>query len=235
MGFESERHGQQGHELYDKGRFGEAIQEFRKAIKISPNFADLHNNLGLAYQLNGEYELAIKSFKQAIKLNPRYVEAHLNLAITLNELGRYEDAVSFFSQATEAENIKDGMTAGIRNRISSAHAELGDTYCDIGYNTEGSEEYQKALKLNPQHHDIRLKLAKTYLNLEQYYMAIEELEALTKAHPDYIEAIIFLGVAYLKNGQKEKARKQWQVCLAKDPGNLRAKTYLTLMARAGEK
>ncbi len=235
MDFESERHGQQGRELYAKGRFGEAIQEFKKAIKIAPNFADLYNHLGLSYHLNGEYELAIKTFKQAIRLNPRYVEAHLNIAITLNELGRYEEAVSFFSQATEAEDIKGGMTTGTRNKLSSAHAELGDTYCDIGYNTEGAEEYQKALKLNPHHHDVQLKLAKTHLNLEQYYMAIEELETLTRSHPDYIEAIIFLGVAYLKNGQKEKARKQWQICLAKDPGNLRAKTYLTLMARTGEK
>ena len=127
MGFESERHGQLGHELYSKGRFGEAVQEFKKAIKITPNFADLYNHLGLAYHLNGEYEQAIKTFKQAIRLNPRYVEAHLNIAITLNELGRYEEAVTFFSQATAAEDIKGGMTTGIRNKLSSAHAGLGDS------------------------------------------------------------------------------------------------------------
>jgi tetratricopeptide (TPR) repeat protein len=235
MGFESERHHKLGKEFYAKGRFGEAIQEFRKAIKISPGFADLYNHLGLAYHLNGEYELAIKTFKHAIKLNPNYVEAHLNLAITLNELGRYEDAVAYFSKASEAEDVKGEMTTGIRNKLSAAHVEQGDAYCDIGYNSEGAEEYQKALKLNPHYHDIRLKLAKTYLNLEQYYMAVEELEAILKGHPDYVEAMLFLGVAHLKNGQKDKARKQWKHCLEKDAGNIRAKTYLALMDRSGEK
>ncbi len=59
MNFETERHYKLGRELYAKGRHGEAIQEFKKAIRLSPEFADIYNQLGLAYYLNGEFEEAV--------------------------------------------------------------------------------------------------------------------------------------------------------------------------------
>jgi tetratricopeptide (TPR) repeat protein len=229
MNFETERHYKTGRELYAKGRYGEAIQELKKAIKLSSQFADLFNQLGLAYHLNGEFEEAVKSFKEAIRLNPKYVEAHLNLAITLNELGRYEESVTHFKKASEAEDVKGGMTLGIRNQLAATHTKLGDTYGEIGYDAEAIEEYAKALKMNPKFLDIRLKMAKCHINLDQNADAIKELEAVLESNPSYLEAMILLGVAYLRDDKKDKASAQWQACLEKDPKNVRVKTYLSLI------
>jgi len=149
MEFETEQHYKSGLELFSKGRYGEASQELKRAIKLSPKFPDLHNQLGMSYHFNGQFEEAVKSFHAAIELNPRYVEAYLNLAISLNELGRYEEAVKYFNKASEAEDIKDGLTLSIRNRLAETHTKLGITYSDIGYHYEAVEEFGKALSINP--------------------------------------------------------------------------------------
>ena len=37
-----------GRVLAGKGQFDDAIAEYRKAIELDPNYADAHNNLGVA-------------------------------------------------------------------------------------------------------------------------------------------------------------------------------------------
>jgi tetratricopeptide (TPR) repeat protein len=41
-----------------------------RSIRIDPDYAKAHNNLGNAYGKSGKYKEAIKSFKQAIRLDP---------------------------------------------------------------------------------------------------------------------------------------------------------------------
>jgi len=57
----------------------EAIDAYKQAIRIDPDFADAHSNLGAAYGNLGKYKEAIRSFKQAIRINPGYVKAHYNI------------------------------------------------------------------------------------------------------------------------------------------------------------
>ena len=60
-----------------------AIKAFEKGIELSPDYPDLHNDLGCTYlQLNKCGE-AVKSFEKAIELNKYYQNAYLNLATAL--------------------------------------------------------------------------------------------------------------------------------------------------------
>ena len=54
----------------------------RTGLKIQPDNAQAHNNVGLAYGKSGKHREAIKAFKEAILIKPDYAEAHYNLAIT---------------------------------------------------------------------------------------------------------------------------------------------------------
>ena len=55
------------------------VSAFRDAIRLRPNFAEAHNNLGLLLTQTGETENAILAFREAIKYRPDYAEAHGNL------------------------------------------------------------------------------------------------------------------------------------------------------------
>ncbi|MBI5756244.1 MAG: tetratricopeptide repeat protein [Nitrospirae bacterium] len=57
-----------------------AIQEFRIAIEINPNYYKAYNNLGTVYMINGDLDEAARNYKKAIKIYPGYTSAGMNLA-----------------------------------------------------------------------------------------------------------------------------------------------------------
>jgi tetratricopeptide (TPR) repeat protein len=81
---------------YSSGLYREALESYKQAIRIEPDFAEAHYNLGHTYRELGMTEEAIAAFKQAIRIKPDFVEAHsaLGLAyLSLNDrsgaLGEY--------------------------------------------------------------------------------------------------------------------------------------------------
>ena len=59
----------------------EAIESLKQAIRINPDFAIAHYNLGAAYSKSGKYQEAIESYKQAIRIDPDDAAAHTNLGV----------------------------------------------------------------------------------------------------------------------------------------------------------
>ena len=51
-------------------------------IRIDPDDATAHYNLGNAYIDSGKFKKAIKSYNHAIRINPDYTKAHYGLGIT---------------------------------------------------------------------------------------------------------------------------------------------------------
>ena len=64
------------------GRWQDAVEAYKQAIRIKPDFAEAHCNLGVAYGELGRSQDAIESYKQAIRIKPDYAEAHYNLGVT---------------------------------------------------------------------------------------------------------------------------------------------------------
>jgi tetratricopeptide (TPR) repeat protein len=61
------------------GRLEEAETSYREAIKLNPNDADIHYNLGVTLSELGRLEEAETSYRETIKLNPKHAGAHANL------------------------------------------------------------------------------------------------------------------------------------------------------------
>ena len=59
----------------DLGLLDQAENEYRKMIKIHPEYADLHFHLGVILNKKGKPDDAMEEFHIAIKLNPHYMEA----------------------------------------------------------------------------------------------------------------------------------------------------------------
>lgn len=65
-----------------------SIEEFNRAIKLNPKFADAFYDRGRAYDWKEQYLLAIKDYDQAIKLNSKHANAikHRELTIILKRI-----------------------------------------------------------------------------------------------------------------------------------------------------
>ena len=92
-----------GDDMYRRGMYGEAIEEYEKALVLNPNYADIRNHLGIAYGAHGKSDEAIAQFRSALETNPRFVDAMVNLAVTLRDTGSRDEALALFNSVMELE------------------------------------------------------------------------------------------------------------------------------------
>ena len=80
------------------GRAPDAIAHFEEALRIKPDYAEAHNNLGVVLtQFPDRISEAIGHFEAALRIDPNYVDAHYNLGAALANLpGRMPQAIAEF-------------------------------------------------------------------------------------------------------------------------------------------
>ena len=72
--------------------FDEAAREYRMALGLCPDFADLRTKLAQALRDAGNLEEAALELEAAKKFNPNYMPARINLGLVLYSLGRKSEA-----------------------------------------------------------------------------------------------------------------------------------------------
>lgn len=66
----------QGRAYYRQHRDAEAVEAFRQAIRIKPDYVDAYYYLGLCYKDSGQYVAAIMAMKDAIRYKPNDAMSH---------------------------------------------------------------------------------------------------------------------------------------------------------------
>jgi tetratricopeptide (TPR) repeat protein len=84
-------------------RSNEAEKSYRQAIKLKPDYAEAHSNLGNTLQELGKLDEAEKSFRQAIELKPDFAEAHNNLGKILYKVGYKDLALESIEKANNID------------------------------------------------------------------------------------------------------------------------------------
>ena len=69
------------------GRIPEAIEQLHEALRLNPNNAEAHNNLGLALLASGKARESIAEFEAAMHLKPELKGAADNLQRAQAQLG----------------------------------------------------------------------------------------------------------------------------------------------------
>ena len=78
-----------GLELANSGKIQQAIAAFEDALRIRPDLAEAHNNLGVVLsQIPGRQADAVAHFREAVRLRPDYDDARYNLEVALKETGQ---------------------------------------------------------------------------------------------------------------------------------------------------
>ena len=61
--------------LANQKNFDKAVINYNKSIEINPDYAEGHNNLGIAFYKFGKFNEAIESYLRAIKIKPNFFKA----------------------------------------------------------------------------------------------------------------------------------------------------------------
>ena len=112
----------------------EAIRQYKKAVFVSPKFAEAWVNLGNAYGMKSEYNNALSAFNKAIAIDPIYGKALFGKAITLRNLKMFDEAMeiantilSLYDDANVRKFKQDLICAGVKDKSSIVDAKKAKT------------------------------------------------------------------------------------------------------------
>jgi tetratricopeptide (TPR) repeat protein len=123
-----ELHFQLGNLYFRKGDPPKAMQHYKKALELEPNFVPALNNLALVTAANKEYYKAITVFMDILNFVPDDAETHYNIACMYSRLNRVNESIEWLKKAIDKgyadwDSIKkDGDLDNIRG--SFAYKEL---------------------------------------------------------------------------------------------------------------
>ena len=120
----AENYLQLGIQMGASGKHEDAIEAFKEALKINPNYIPVYLNLGNAYGNTGRYEKSIAAYKEGIQLNPRHPKApqmEMNISWVAHKLKDNKTAVLYAKKAiqsfTDRNDYAGVAMAGSRLRM----------------------------------------------------------------------------------------------------------------------
>lgn len=190
---------------------------------------------GMAHYFKNELAASIQCFKTVLDEDPKFTDSAITLSIIYNDIGRYDDAKKIYQVANQSLALKrHGDDELLDRKFALKHIEIGDLYFKYHRYDEALDDYSKAIRLDPQQLDHRIKLAKVYAKKGYTTRAIQEIQQISAEHPDYIPARIHLGLMYFSLGNVIDAQMEWDRALELDPGNEEIRTYLEMARNAKE-
>ena len=122
------------------------------ALELKPDYAEAHNNLGVAFEDQGKLDEAVACYRRALELKPDYAEAHNNLGDALQGQGKLDEAVACYRRALE-----------LKPDYPEAHNNLGNALKDQGKLDEAVACYHRALELKPDYAEAHVNRALAWL------------------------------------------------------------------------
>jgi tetratricopeptide (TPR) repeat protein len=127
-----------GYELFDSGRYEEAIEYFDRALAIEPANTDILINKGYALISLDRYHEAITYLDKALAIEPNDAYALANKGYALLSLHRYKEAIEYFDRALAIEPDD-----------AYALARKGNALYETARYEEAIIYYDKALAIDP--------------------------------------------------------------------------------------
>lgn len=95
--------------LDQSGRNTEARVIYGQALKIAPDQASLHANLGLSYAMTSELDKAEAELRTAVKLRGANSQVRQNLALVIGLQGRFDESRALFAAELPSDQVEANM------------------------------------------------------------------------------------------------------------------------------
>ena len=168
-----------------QGKIDAAVEEYREALRIKPDYSDARGNLASA--LRARYE-------QTVSLHPDDPVAHYGLAASLRDLERSEEAIDQYEHALRLKPDYVDARIGLANVLAAG-----------GRFQDAIEQYEQALRLAPDDARTRFNLGNALAAAGRPADALEQYRRVAHLRPDDAEVWGNLAALHARLHQTEEA------------------------------
>ncbi|MEN9021586.1 MAG: tetratricopeptide repeat protein [Verrucomicrobiaceae bacterium] len=177
-----------------QGKTKEAMDFYRKAIELDPDYGQALTGLGAMLLMQKNLDEAQPLFEKALSIDPNHATALVNLAMI-----------------DQAKGDRDGALARLQRVISrnpeyvEAHLNIGSLLASMKQHEKAIIHLSKAVQLSPNRLHAHLNLASVYLETQQWAKAEAGFRAVLKLNPRTGHAHYGLGLLQAKKERHEDA------------------------------
>ena len=189
-------------------RYDLAIDSYKKALKIKPDYAEAYNNLGNAFRAKIELDAALESYKQAIKIRPAYADAHFNRGNVLRDRGNWKAAIDSYEQAIQ-----------IKPDWAEPFYFIGISQKELGEPDAALRSYKRALKIKPTSATTLNSMGIALFIKGDIVPALDCYKRAVTIKPDFAFAYYNMGNAQHTGGEITAAIESYKKALEINPYN----------------
>ena len=183
-----------------------AIEDYKQALQIDPNYFLSYFYQGVALLKQGDKQGAVEQFDQAIQKKPDYAAAYLKRGLVHRELRQEQAAIQDFNQVTKI----DPSSAEDYNNQGSAKYQLGDKQGAI-------EDFDRVIQLKPNYAEAYDNRGKAKYQSGSKQGAIEDFNQAIQLNPNSAEAYNNRGSAKYQSGDQQGAIEDFNQVIKLNP------------------
>ena len=237
----SDEYDERAHQLYNEGRYDEAIELLRDGLRLYPDTVELEVGMGYARLAREEFAWARRAFEAALVGDPEHEEALAGLGEVLLRLGERDAALGCFERVLRlgfAEDLdlvlqmgralfREGLLEPARrffDLAAAGHPESAEAAACVGYaahrlaqEADALAWLRRALATDPEHAEARIYLANLLYDRGEYEPALKEFEATApEQHWDELGVwrVLELKRTVYRLGEDDPELRPWLVRLA---------------------
>jgi tetratricopeptide (TPR) repeat protein len=203
--------------LAEDGKTEQAIEHYKAALSLKPDFTDVRFNLAKALAERGTFREAMPHYDEVLKSKPGDADVYNSLGLALAEHGNLEQAVRVY---------RSGLDFNPKN--AHLHSNLGVALLQQGQLDKAFKELQVALDLLPvseTHNNMGMLLA----SKDQLVEAIEHYNEAIRLDPGNAKAYFNLGNAFLVQSKLEESAASYRRAISIKPDYAKALSNLAVV------
>ena len=199
----------QGIQQMHDGQWEAAERLFSNALEISDHDDRAHRGIAEAYWNRGQKDAAIKHMERAVELSAKDPRLVGRLGEMYLDVGRESEAElqSLIALETERESAE-------------IWALRGDCLQRRGLDEEALAAYHRALAIQPDHCDVKLRVAEIYLANSQYDRLLSTLDQFDASGDESVvpaKVHMLRGIAMRNLGRDQQAKRHFAQAIVRDP------------------
>ncbi len=196
----------EGNDLYNRGRYEEALSAFEHAIQKDPTFAYAHEGKTSALYALERYQEALTSVEIALKLAPEYAISYADKGNILYEFQCYDDALGYYDRALQLDP-----------QLVDAYLGRATTLCAQRRYQEALDAYEQAIQLDPANSLAYDGEAWTLRQLQRFTEALTFSEKAIQLDPQNASYHMGKGRALFRLQRYEESLVSFDLAIQLDP------------------